>query len=193
MRNSTSANRIKGFKGESALLHLKDFDIVAGCPPDYMHGALLGVTQSLLHKWLSPTESKTPYFVGLKIISKRMTGIQPPQYMERLPRDLNKHYNNFKATELQAWVLYYAVLCLQGILPDIFLEHFALLSAGFYLLLKDHITEEGLKRAEIDLKIFYRQFCTLYPEGTCGLNVHNIGTHYTYYVRMMGPLWAFPF
>lgn len=198
MRNGTSANRIKGFKGESALLNLKDFDIVAGCPPDYMHGALLGVTKSLLHKWLSPTESKKPYFVGksLKTISKRMIGIQPPQYMERLPRDLEKNYNHFKATELQAWLLYYAVPCLQGILPDIFLEHFALLSEGVYLLLKDHITEEDLERAETVLKIFYRQFCTLYPEGTCGLNVHNIGTHYTYYVRMMGPLWAwscFPF
>ncbi|XP_062618615.1 uncharacterized protein LOC134280215 [Saccostrea cucullata] len=198
MKNSTSVNRIKGFKGNSALLNLKDFDVVAGSPPDYMHGALLGVTKSLLHKWLSPTESKNPYFVGkkLKTISKRMTGIQPPQCMERLPRDLEKNYNHFKATELQAWLLYYGVPCLQGILPEIFLEHFALLSEGVYLLLKDQITGEDLERAETVLEMFFRQFCTLYPEGTCGLNVHNIGTHYTYYVRLMGPLWAwscFPF
>lgn len=42
---------IRGIKGESVLLELKQFDIVWNLPPDYMHGALLGITKELLSKW----------------------------------------------------------------------------------------------------------------------------------------------
>lgn len=80
--------------------------------------------------------------------------------MERLPRDLEQNYTHFKATELQAWLLYYALPCLCGILPEIYLHHFALLSEGIYMLLGDHITNENLRRAEgILSKIFV--ICTL--------------------------------
>lgn len=84
MLNSTPNSRIKGFRGESALLKLKDFTIVSGSPPDYMHGTLLGVVKCLMNKWFSATESKSNYFVGnhLKSISKRMNSIQPPQCMK---------------------------------------------------------------------------------------------------------------
>lgn len=198
MLNSTPNSRIKGFRGESALLKLKDFTIVSGSPPDYMHGTLIGVVKCLMNKWFSATESKSNYFVGnhLKIISKRMNSIQPPQCMERLPRDLEQNYTHFKATELQAWLLYYALPCLCGILPEIYLHHFALLSEGIYMLLSDHITNENLRRAEGILSKFFQDFCNLYPQGNCGLNVHNIGFHYVDYVQLLGPLWAwscFPF
>jgi hypothetical protein len=198
MLNSTPNSRRKGFRGESALLKLDDFSIISGSPPDYMHGALLGVVKCLMQKWFSATESKSNYFVGnhLKTISKRMNSIKPPQCMERLPRDLEQNYSHLKATELQAWLLYYALPCLSGILPDIYLQHFALLSEGIHLLLGDHITPENLKRAREILSKFFRDFCDLYPEGNCGLNVHNIGFHYVDYVRLLGPLWAwscFPF
>lgn len=45
------------------------FDIVLGMVPDYMHGALLGVTKTLLNKWFSPKNSKQPYFIGSKVSS----------------------------------------------------------------------------------------------------------------------------
>ena len=67
---------------------------------------------------------------------------------------------------------------------------------SIHLLLGDHISEEELQRAESLLDSFYEQFARLYGEGSCGLNVHNIGAHLVFYVRMWGPLWAwscFPF
>lgn len=75
---------------------------------------------------------KNSYFIGdkLALITKRLNAIQPPETMERLPRNLEKNYSNFKATELQAWLLYYAIPCLDGILPNKFLEHFALMGEG---------------------------------------------------------------
>ncbi|KAH3806234.1 hypothetical protein DPMN_134553 [Dreissena polymorpha] len=128
-----------------------------------------------MSKWFSPTESNKAYFVGkhLKKISTHLQNIQPPTSIERLPRDLEKIYKNLKATELQAWLLFYAVPCLVGILPEVYLAHFSCLSEAVYILLGDHIMPSSLQRAERLLDQFYSSFSKLYGEGCCGLNVHN--------------------
>lgn len=189
---ATPKKRIKGVCGPSGLQYLPSFDFVTGIVPDYMHGVLLGVTKALLYKWLSPTCSKEPYFVGDKVsvISGHLKDISPPDYVERLPRDLEKHYLNLKATELQSWLLYYAIPCLRGILPDLYLEHFCLLSEGIHILLKDHIDSDDLLRAEYLLENFYEEFSQLYGENSCGLNVHNTCSHLVFYVRQWGPLFG---
>ena len=63
------------------------FDMVLGIVPDYMHGVLMGVTKTLLHKWFSPSQSKQTFFIGnyLRSISRGLTSIKPPDYIERLP------------------------------------------------------------------------------------------------------------
>jgi hypothetical protein len=87
---------------------------------------------------------------------------------------------------------------LVGILPFKFLNHFSLLSEATFLLLGDDIVEEELTRADYLLQLFYHQFPILYStsRGSCGLNVHNVGSHLVYFVRQWGPIWAwscFPF
>lgn len=100
----------------SGLASMAWFDLVHGIVPDYMHGVLLGVTKTILYKHFSPTNSGKPYFIGkhLNKISKRLEGMCPPDYIERLPRNLEKNYNHFKATELQSWLLFYAIPCLNA-------------------------------------------------------------------------------
>lgn len=192
MEIATDKKRVKGFRGQSGLLELEGFDFVSGTVPDYMHGLLLGITKTLLCKWISPTQSNQPFFIGksLKEVSKRLNSIHPPDFIERLPRDLERHYNHFKATELQTWLLFYCVPCLQGILPDEYLEHIALLSEAAHILLRDFISQSDLTKAESLLDDFYSRFENLYDSGSCGLNVHNAGRHLVYYVRQWGPLWA---
>lgn len=53
---------MKGFKGLSGLISIESFDLVEGILPDYMHGVLLGITNMLLSKWFSPTQSKKRIF-----------------------------------------------------------------------------------------------------------------------------------
>jgi hypothetical protein len=192
MATATEKNRQKGFKGLSGLTFLQDFDLVDGVVPDYMHCVLLGIVKKLLSKWFSPTESGNPYFVGknLKQISERFLKIRPPYFIERLPRDLEKHYSHFKATELQNFLLYYSIPCLHNILPDKFLQHFALLSEAIYILLGDHISTTGIQRSEYLLQKFYSKFALLYGDGSCGLNVHNACAHMTDYVKKLGPIWC---
>lgn len=192
MHSATHKKKIKGFKGVSGLISIESFDLVDGIVPDYMHAVLLGVTNTLMCKWFSPTESRKDYFVGkhLNEISLRLQNIQPPTSIERLPRDLEKNYRNLKATELQAWLLFYAVPCLVGILPEVYLAHFTCLSEAVYILLGDQITPASLQRAQRLLDQFYSSFADLYGAGSCGLNVHNTCVHLVHFVKMWGPLWA---
>ena len=90
--NLTSSQRVKGITGMTRLTVMPWFDVVLGIVPDYMHGVLLGVTKTLMHKFFSPTNIGKPYFVGkyLKKISKRLQGMCPPDYIERMPCDLEK-------------------------------------------------------------------------------------------------------
>lgn len=196
--NATRSVRQKGICGMTGLAAMPWLDVVIGVVPDYMHCVLLGVTKTLMYKFFSPTNSNKPYFVGkhLKKISKRMHSICPPDFIERIPRDLERNYSQFKATEFQTWLLFYSLPCLNGYLEDVYLQHLALLSEGIYLLLGDNITEDNLLKAESLLDSFYEQFAALYGEGSCGLNVHNVGAHMVFYTRMWGPLWSwscFPF
>jgi len=160
--------------------------------PDYMHCVLLGITKTILLKHLSPTNSQKPYFVGkhLHHISRRLKNLKPPDYIDRLPRDLVSNYQNLKASELQAWLLYFCIPCLHGFLPDKYLHHLAMLSEGIYICLSDTISESDLQRAQMLLDNFYKDFAELYGEGSCGLNVHNVGAHMCFYVKQWGPLFA---
>lgn len=189
---ATPQQRIKGVCGISGLSVMPWFDLVEGIVPDYMHGVLMGVTKTLLSFWFAPSNVGKQYFMGTHIgaISERLQNISPPDYVERLPRDIEKHYANFKATELQTWLLFYALPCMKGFLPEKYFAHLCLFSEGIYLLLGDRIERDDLDRAEMLLEKFYEQFSDLYNKGSCGLNVHNVGVHLVQFVRLWGPLWA---
>ena len=168
------------------------FDLVLGIVPDYMHGVMLGATKTLMYLWFSATNHKKPFFIGnkLKRLSKRMKSRCPPDYIERLPRDLEQHFNHLKAAEYEAFLLYYGIPCLQGYLPDPYLEHFAMLSESIHILLGDSISNAELDRAELMLNQFYAQFADLYGNSCSGLNIHNIGCHLVDFVRRWGPLYC---
>ena len=185
-------NRIEGIVGLSGLASMPWFDLVLGIVPDYMHGVMLGATKTLMYLWFSATNHKKPFFIGnkLKRLSKRMKSMCPPDYIERLPRDLEQHFNHLKAAEYEAFLLYYGIPCLQGYLPDPYLEHFATLSESIYILLGDSISNAELDRAELMLNQFYAQFADLYGNSYSGLNIHNIGCHLVDFVRRWGPLYC---
>ena len=66
------------------------------------------------------------------------------------------------ASELKSWLLYYALPCLVGYLPDKNLEHFARFSEGIYILLGSEITPAQLHRARSLLDSYYKDFQALY-------------------------------
>jgi len=190
LENALSAvennTRVKGFYDVTPLAKLPWFDLVLGIVPDYMHGVLLGVTKQLLNLWLTPSRYKRPWFIGnkTKAIDKRLKDMKPPDFIQRLPRELETSRAYFKASELQAWLLYYSIPCLIDILPQRYLEHFACLVEGVYILLGDNITPDLLDLARDLLSTFYKDHQLLYGDGNCSLNVHNVGAHLVTYVQL---------
>ena len=189
---------VKGIKGVSILHAMIWFDIVNGIVPDYMHGVLLGVTKQVLGLMILSTNSDAAFFVGkhIKSIDELLVKIKPTDAITRLPRKLEEHFHNLKASEFQHFLLFYALPCLSRVLPSQYLDNFALFVEGIYLLLGDQISYEILDRAEWVLKTFYQQFENLYGRNNMTLNLHNVGQHLCYYVRQLGPLWSwscFPF
>ncbi|VDI45631.1 Hypothetical predicted protein [Mytilus galloprovincialis] len=169
-----------------------------GIVPDYMHGVLLGVTKKMLGLMTSSSNSGEAYFVGknIKKIDDMLMEMKPTDAITRLPRKLEEHYHNFKASEFQILLLFYLLPCMQDLLSKQYLDHLALFVEGVYLLLGDDISFNQLNRAELVLKLFYLQFKDLYGKNHMTLNLHNVGQHLCYYVRKLGPLWAwscFPF
>ena len=75
----------------------------------------------------------------------------------------------FLASELQSWLLYYALPCLVGYLPDKYLQHFARFSEAIYILLGSEITPSQLKQARDLLDRFYKDFQALY-----GMKCHSL-------------------
>ncbi|KAK5647999.1 hypothetical protein RI129_002891 [Pyrocoelia pectoralis] len=189
----------RGVKGPSSLLLLPYFDIVWSLPPDYMHGVLLGVTRQLCDLWTtySPT-SKNTYYIGvpttIKKINKRLLSIKPTQNIHRLPRTFNEK-SKWKASEWKSWCLYYALPCLSGILGTTYLNHFALLVKGIFILLQERITSDELLLAENIIQKFVKEVEKLYGIAAMTFNMHSL-LHLAVSVRKTGPLWtssAFPY
>ncbi|OXU28896.1 hypothetical protein TSAR_016628 [Trichomalopsis sarcophagae] len=110
---------IMGILGPSPLMYLKHFDLVKGMVLDFMHSCLLGVTES--HMTILMTNAKEDYYIGspakIHLINERLLSIKPPSCIARIPRNIEER-NQWKASQWLSWLIYYSLICLQGILPD---------------------------------------------------------------------------
>ena len=66
------------------------------------------------------------------------------------------------ASEHRAWLLYYAIPVLSGILPQCYYENLELLVCSIHILLSDAITRTDLSLAEQMLELFCKHFELLY-------------------------------
>lgn len=176
-----------GMKG-CTLLQLPNFDLVWGVCPEYMHCVVEGVCKQLADIWFTNVE--LPCYIGqptkLGKVAKRLLNIRPPQFFTRLPRTLEDR-KMWKASEWKWWLLFYAVPCLDEILPKEHHKHLCLLVSAIFLLLKDSITKYDIKKAMDKLSAFLFDMQQLYGESGMTLNVHKL-LHLPKSVLQLGPL-----
>lgn len=196
VKRADSGQQANGVKGYSLLMDLPHIDMVWSFPFEYMHGLLLGVTHQLWKQW---KDGKSIYKIKKKdveIIEKRFLSITPTHEIHRLPRSgIIQGSAKPKGSELKSWLLSYGLPCLNGILHEEALNHFALLVKSAHTLLKYEISEAELDQCEEDLLEFVCFYEYLYGEGSMTFNVHSL-QHIVESVRKTGPLCvnsAFPF
>ncbi|XP_077486684.1 uncharacterized protein LOC144097969 [Amblyomma americanum] len=183
---------VNGLKGQSPLNHLKHFNIVFGHTVEYMHCVLIGVTKCLTDQWFDSANSQQPFYIGRPVtmakVDRRLLAIKPPHSFTRLPRSL-KDKCHWKASEWRHWLLFYALPCCLGILPQRYLNHFALLVEAIFTLLLEELTLQQINHAGRLLEDFVSRMPALYGARLMTFNVHQL-LHLAKAAKNFGPLWA---
>lgn len=180
-----------GIKGISPTIIFKNFDQVWSFGIDYMHCVLLGVVPDLLDFWLHSSSHKNAFYIVKNQrdrLNKRMESIKLPRSFSRRIRSTD-YRAQYKANELRSLLLYVLRVCLDGILDSKYVNHFQLLSAALYILLKTKITDEELEIASNKLDEFVKNFEKYYGKSKMTLNVHLL-THLVESTKHLGPLWS---
>ena len=187
---------VAGVKGPSSLMNLKYFNLAEGMIVDFMHSCLLGVTE--LYTDIILTNTNEDYYVGspsaMHIIDQRLLSIKPSSCIGKVPRSISER-KNWKASEWLAWLLFYAIPCLKGVLPKKYLNHLGLFSTAMNILLSDSISPEMLDNSRTLLIKFVFYFNEFFGDQFMHYNIHLL-LHLAENVKNWGPLWAdstFPF
>ena len=183
---------INGIKGPSWLMNSRKYDMIAGTTIDYMHCVLLGVMKSLLSLWFGSEHHRSDFYIGrsVELVDKRLKEIKPPLAISRNPRAISKHFKYFKASEYRAFLLYYCLPVLTGILPAQYWDYYCLLVVAISALLSESISSNQISYCSQLLNKFCAQFSTLYGERYMFINVHLL-LHLPDTVRELGPLWVY--
>ncbi|XP_031695583.1 uncharacterized protein LOC116377955 isoform X1 [Anarrhichthys ocellatus] len=194
-QNATQAEKsgkeTNGVKGLSLLPILPLFDIVFGFVPEYLHSVLLGVSKQLMLLWLDPVNSMKPWYAGQDISQMDSRLLRLRSTLEKKPSSLQslKCRDTWKASEWRAFLLFYAISVLPGILQPDFLEHYFYLSFSVHILLQESISQHELQMAHESLVRFVKDMKVLYGEENVSFNCHQL-IHLTESVLNWGPLWA---
>ena len=135
---------VYGVKGTSILSH--SIAIPNQCPIDYMHAVLEGVMKKLMQNYWFNSKHHGKRFYLLKDVSeidKRLQRIKPPHDFRSTPRPLSNTLHFWKASEYQAFLLYYAIPVLKCFLPSDYIYHLALLVCSMHILLGTDITRHS--------------------------------------------------
>ena len=190
-------SHVNGIKGPSFLMNTPGYDFVNSTSIDSMHLLFLGVIRNLMKLMFTVTHASQPWslYKYVDIIDKRLLQIKPPHFLSRVPRSVADSLKFWKANEYYSWFFYYALPCMQDLLPANYLYHYATLVEAVYLLSKESISDVDLIKADRLLSYFVMMMGNLYGERYLTINVHSL-LHLCDTVRDLGPLWAnscFPF
>ena len=179
-----------GVKGTALIAMVPKFDLIRGVRVDYMHIVTHGVVKMRLDLWTNNDFKNMNCYVGHEIdeMNSPLAAVKSPSRITRLPRKI-EHLAHWKASELRAFLLFYSIPVLDGILPLNHFDHFMLLVNGISILLQGKILPSDLLSAEDSIRQFCLMMDFLYNPSMEKSNVHAL-LHLPDKVRDLGPLWA---
>lgn len=177
---------VKGIVGSAVISELPQLDRGKCILLDYMHMCLLGVVSMLMDLWLD-VAGDWNISNHIDAMDTFLLEIKIPDYMSRLTRSLRTR-KFWKASEFRAWLLFYSLPCLKGILPHKYYQHYLLLVSAVFTLLKTSISIEDYIAADAKIKMFVMDMGRLYRFRDCVYNVHCL-LHLVLCVKRWGPLW----
>lgn len=185
-----TGTRFFGIVTASPLLTLKNFDIIKGFAPDYMHFALIGVVQQVTGYILRHLTKS-----DVEFINNAFQNIKAPRRIGRLTRSL-EHRGFWKAKEYENWALYYSIPLISFVFQNnLILKHWALLVDALHICLGQTITYAQLNQVNEILHKFVERMEDMYSLAAMTYNVHQL-LHMCKGICNWGPIWTyatFPF
>ena len=104
----------------------------------------------LLSLWIGSEHHNEQYIIGRKIniVDSQLKAINPPSVITCKPCKLSMHSKYMKASEYRAFLLYYSLPVLSGILPSQYLSHFSLSVMFIHTLLQQSISDRQILQCE---------------------------------------------
>ena len=129
-REAVNTNRrVFGVMAASPLLNLRNFDIIEGFTPDYLHCYLSGVVQQFtnyLIDFLTPPD--------IDFINNAFKKLRVPRQISRLSRSLD-HKGYWKTRENENWALYYSIPIISSVFRNNrIIKHWTLLVDSLHIL-----------------------------------------------------------
>ncbi|KAK3924360.1 ATP phosphoribosyltransferase [Frankliniella fusca] len=183
-----SGTTIEGIKGVSALMNLDHFNLMSGQGLDDLHAAYEGCAKhhtDLLMKVKGQTSLK----VRRLVVNRRLGKVKFPSKISRTEFDISRR-KSWKGSMWRTWLLFCGTVCLQGLIPDKLLTHFALLSYAVFLISQDEIMSEDLPVINEYLTKYVKLFQKYYGLEHMYYNVHLM-LHFHDCVMRLGPSFAY--
>ncbi|KYN18658.1 hypothetical protein ALC57_09026 [Trachymyrmex cornetzi] len=100
------------------------FDVILSFPPEYLHSVAEGVVKQFVMAWCDSKNHKQTWSLCKyeTRFDARLTDIQPPCEITRIPQSITKR-SQWKASEYKNFLLYYSLICLDGLLPKKYVKH----------------------------------------------------------------------
>ena len=126
----------------------------------------------------------------MKALDRLLQGSKLPNVIHRSPSTFDD-FSQWKASELRAFLLFLYAPIFAEFLPQVYMEHLALLSNSVFILLEANIQRRRVYHAQqmLELFLFVLDIQRLYGERYPTFNVHSL-LHPTSKVQDLGPLWA---
>lgn len=194
MRPKPSDRVFRGVKTVSQLVYLSHFSFLRGPVVDYMHNILLGCTKFHLELMLQPVRKKmwimnkdTGMDHLIACIDSRINQVQSCASIIRGIRHL-KDRKNWRASEYRAWLVFYSIIMMKGLLKPKYLAHWSLLSKCTYILLKKTVTMTEVDEVQTLLLTYSYFFQKYFGRENMRYNIHLL-SHVAEGVRNYGPIW----
>ena len=171
----------------SLLLELPYLDIVRFHTIDPMHNILLGTSKHVMKTWIK-NEILTSQ--QLQIIEGRVSKIQSPYDVGRLPLKISSTFAGFTADQWLNWTLVYSAVALKGLLPQAHYNCWLLYIRACTILCCKLIKKSDVYAADQYLHQFCRNFAALCGAEACTPNMH-LHLHLKGSILDYGPVYAF--
>ena len=152
-----------------------------------MHNLFLGTAKHCMEIW---TKNNILSKQDLAIIEKRMSQMQAPYSIGRLPLKIGSGFSGFTADQWRNWTVSYSPIALRDVLPREHLQYWLLFVKACSLLCTRYLKKGNIQLADQYLQLFCTKYEEVNGKEACTPNMH-LHLHLKECLNDYGPLYSF--